>query len=347
MVFGFFLIFIITFQSALAADLKIVLPCGKSPFPSCDSQRIRLIDGDYQNPQQPKPGFRKMTLELIDGFYEGKVDPLGVEGTNGVRQAVEKVGRPPICLATPISEHACKDEYLKNFKDQTCPPVSRVGQITPDKYFYGLGRANNGTLETALIAGGLVLGLSNQAKEIEKNILANELIIPSGSGCTSRALQFQKALADQTSVNLLELVEQGDVTGTGTGSNKKYFESGYSILQASYLFLAKCRLIEEAASKARSFSLKYVSRIEEEVLKLCQIRYPGRPDQLRACYKNNFSTWIRMRAKNEFPLLTNCTPTPQIVEIPPVVPTEGDPGMDYPEPGVSPSVAPILKNGVK
>lgn len=293
-------------NSAFSADIKIELPCGKTPFPECVAQRVRLIDGNYSNPKQPQPGFRTMVLELINGIYDGKVDALGADDGSGVRGPVELVGKPPICLALPISEHQCKDEYVKNYRDETCPLISKVGQVNPNQYFYGLGRASSGGLESSVIAGGLVLGLSNQAKEIEKSIFANNLTITSSSGCHARAVLLQKALADQTSVKLLEKVAASDVTGTGTGSTKKYFDSGYSVIQASYLYLAKCRLIEEAASKARKFSLSYVSKIENEVLKVCQGRFPGYPDQLKVCYANEFSSWIKKRALTEFSLLATC-----------------------------------------
>lgn len=329
--FVFFILVVATLLqagSAFSADVKIVLPCGRTPFPECAAQRVRLLDGNYSVAKQPQPGFRTMVLELINGIYDGKVDPLGAENAGGIRGAVELVGKPPICLALPISEHQCKDEYVKNYRDETCPLISRVGQVNPNQYFYGLGRAASGSLESAVIAGGLVLGLSNQAKEIEKSIIANDLTISTSSGCNARAVLLQKALADQTSVKLLERVAASDVTGTGTGSTKKYFDSGYSVIQATYLYLAKCRLIEEAANKARKFSLAYVSKIENEVLKVCQGRFPGYPAQLKSCYANEFNSWITKRAQVEFPLLTACTPSTYRVPIP-ALPTElGDSGTD-------------------
>lgn len=291
-----------------AGELTLALPCGKVPFPLCPALKIRMVEGNPTNPNEP--GFRTMVKELIAGVYEGKVDAKGAEGTNGVRQAVERVGNAPICLALPIAEHDCRDEFKTNFKDQTCPPLSRVGQVSRDKYFYGLGRSASGTFETAHIAGGLVMGLSNQAQEIEKEVAENRLTIQAGSSCYARAEAFQSALQDQTNVRLLEKIAECDVTNTETCSTKKYFQSSLSTLQVAYLFLAKCRLIDEAAAKARKYSLNYVARIENESVKLCHTRNQGRPTQMKACYAKEFSTWIKTRAQSEFPLLTECTSTP-------------------------------------
>jgi len=234
------------------------------------------------------------------------VDPNGAEGTDGLRKAVELVGGAPICIALPISEHACQDEFRTNFKNETCPAISRVGQVNRDKHFYGLGRATTGTFETAHIAGGLVMGLSNQAKEIEKEIIANRLTIQTGSACYARAQALQAALRDQTNVKLLEKVAECDVTNTEACSTKKYFQSSFSTLQVAYLLLAKCRLIDEGAAKARKYSFIYVGRIESELVKKCLARHRGNPPAMKTCYTNEFNSWIKAKALNVFPLLATC-----------------------------------------
>lgn len=263
-----------------------------------------MIEGNPTNPNEP--GFRTMVKELIAGVYEGKVDAKGVEGENGVRKAAELVGNAPICLALPISEHDCKDEFKTNFKNETCPMISRVGQVNRDKHFYGLGRATTGTFETAHIAGGLAMGFSNQAKEIEKEIAENRLTVQTGSACYARAQALQKAIQDQSGVRLLEKVAECDVTNTETCSTKKYFESNLSTLEVAYLFVAKCRLIDEGAAKARKYSFNYVGRIESEVVKKCHNRHRGDPPRMKTCYTNEFNSWIKERAKSVFPLLTSC-----------------------------------------
>ncbi len=361
------------FNSSYAGDVKIVLPCDKTPFPTCAAQVDRLLNGNFTRyvskpdgsrtyyldsnggsveVKEPHAGFRAMNLELINGIYDGKIDPKGAEDANGGRQPVEVVGKGPICLVLPISEHACKDEYLKNYRDEACPAISIVGQVNPDQYFYGLGRASSGSLESSTIAGGLILGLSNQAKEIEKSISSNSLTISAASGCYARATLLQKQLADQTAVKLLEKVDSTDVTGTGTGSTKKYFDSGYSVIQKMYILLAKCRLLEEGSAKARKFSLDYVSKIENEVLKVCQSRYPGYPEQLRTCYANDFNTWLKKRAQAEFPLLTGCVPLPHSTTIPGLPTGGGDTGgtddtipqdPDDPIPSPTPSGLPSVR----
>jgi len=263
-----------------------------------------MIEGNPTDTNEP--GFRTLVKEQIAGVYEGKVDPKGAEGTDGLRKAVELVGGAPICIALPISEHACQDEFRTNFKNETCPAISRVGQVNRDKHFYGLGRATTGTLIKAHIEGGLVIGLSNQAKEIEKEIIANRLTIQTGSACYARAQALQAALRDQTNVKLLEKVAECDVTNTEACSTKKYFQSSFSTLQVAYLLLAKCRLIDEGAAKARKYSFNYVGRIESELVKKCLARHRGNPPAMKTCYTNEFNSWIKAKALNVFPLLATC-----------------------------------------
>ncbi|MBC7386476.1 MAG: hypothetical protein H7301_10005 [Cryobacterium sp.] len=297
-----FLLLIFSSTSYAAAPLKVALPCGNKPYVTCDVLKKRLIEGDKVKKQV---GFRTMVDEVLSGIYEGKIDVKSSEGRNGSRVAFETVGKPPICLPLKLTENACKDEFRTNVKSEACPPLTKVGQISRDKYFYGLSKSTRGSLETAHMAGGMAMGISNQAIELEASITANSLVVSGTSGCYTRAKILLDALKAQTDVKLLAQVEECEAKGTDTCSSKKYFESGMETLHSAYLYLAKCQMIEDAALKNRKFGLAYVSRIETEIVQVCFARHRGYPAAMKDCYASEYAKWIRMRAKNEFPNLVS------------------------------------------
>lgn len=307
-------------EARAAEPINIVLPCDRIPFPSCAALKERLLNGTAK-----EAGFGTLVQTLIDGgpgdksdpnrlqgIYDGKVDARGADDGMGGRTASQILGKPPFCLPIPISEHGCTNEFQQNFRPllnagqqhETCSPISKVGQVSPDKYYYSLGRSHSGSLETAQMAGVFAVAISNQAREIGAEIALNKLVISGSSACYVRAQEFMKALKAQTDVKLLEKVPVCDVVnGQENCSTRKYFDSGFSTLQVDYLMLAKCRMIQEAAQKTLIFGLDYPTKIENEVLKPCHNRYRGYPDQMRKCYGVEYGNWIKARARAQFPLV--------------------------------------------
>jgi hypothetical protein len=283
---------------AFAADPVVVkIPCDQDPFPTCSALKALLLDGGGANGIL---GFHASVRDVMDDVYSGKTKVEAVSGGTACT-TLNPVGKPPLCPPLKVSENGCVDEFLKNAKGETCAPISKVGEITTEKYYYTLGKASSGSLETANIAGGLLVAISNQAADIEKEIATNSLTLEPTSPCYSQALALNQLIARQSDVRLLERVKTCDVTGTDTCSTKNYFNSDLATIESAYLLLARCRLSDESTTKFRAFALDYPTRIEDVVVKDCFQANVGNPAGMRACYASKYKTWIQRRARDAFP----------------------------------------------
>lgn len=292
-----------------SVDLKnqIKLPCGTAPFAQCAVVQSRVLDGKpAATPADKKVlGFRDIVRETLDDIYAGKTRVnISVSGKSEC-STFEAVGKPPVCPPLKISENSCKDESKKNSRDEACGKLSKIGQTTADKYYYSLATATSGSLETANIAGGMVLAVSNQSALIEAEIQSNTFTVVPTSPCYTLAQALKAQITAQTDVKLIARINETDVTGTDTGSAKKYFEANLATIEAAYTLIAKCRLVNEAQSKFREFASDYPARIENIVVKACFGQHVGNPANFRACYDREYNKWLRRAAKSAFPAVAN------------------------------------------
>lgn len=293
--------------SAAEGKNQIKLPCGTAPFEACAVVQGRVLDGKpAATPAEKKViGFRDVVRETLDDIYSGKSRVnVSVTGTSEC-STFEAVGKPPLCPPLKITESSCKDEFLKNSRDESCGKLSRIGQSSSEKYYYNLNKSTSGSLETANIAGGMVLAVSNQAALIEAEISTNTFSVPPTSACYTLAQALKKQIAAQTEVKLIARIKETDVTGTDTGSAKKYFEANLATIEAAYNLIAKCRLVNESQSKFREFASEYPARIENVVVKTCFGQNKGNPEKFRSCYDREYKKWILKVAKSTFTAVAN------------------------------------------
>jgi hypothetical protein len=288
-----------------ASPDRVELPCGSKPFDSCSVVRQRVLNGreaDQAKGIAKVVGFREVVKSAMEDVYSGK---MRVSVYNGTEECATfaVVGKPPICPILKVTENGCKDESAKNHLDESCKELSKVGQSSSDKYYYTLGKSASGSRETANIAGGLVLAVSDEAAAIEREILSGTFTIPASSACYSQANALKTLVARQTEVNLLNRIKETDVSGTGTASALNYFNANVAALESAFVLLAKCRLIKASEKSFREFAANYSKDIDSAVVNSCFHRNKGNPANFRKCYQSEFNSWIKTRAKKSFPIV--------------------------------------------
>jgi hypothetical protein len=313
--------------SVLAADpITIKIPCGSDPFPKCADLREALLEGSAT--PEKVIGLKAAVSDLLKDIYEGKIKVSSeAPGSAPACTTFNLAGKPPICPPLAIPEHGCRNEFTKNYLNETCAAISKVGPKGSGKYYYTLGKSSGGSLETANIAGGLVLAVSDRAAELAREVGANALVVPPASPCYTQAEALQNLIKEQTNVKLLELVKGCDLTNTETCSTKNYFEANLSTIKTAYIMLARCRLTDESTNRFRQFAANYPKKIEDTIVKDCLYNHGGDPAAMKACYRAKYETWVRARAAQSFPnVVAGCQGSSA-----PAGPAPGSPG-SYPPP---------------
>lgn len=283
------------FSVSAAEPLVIKIPCDSDPFPKCVDLKKRLIEGVGS-----ETGLNGAVMDLMNDIYAGKVK-VPAQGPEGSCTTLNLAGKPEICPPLKLTENGCKDETQVNKNEKTCADFAKVGAKGNGQYYFTLGRSTSGSRETANIAGGLVVAVSDRAIEIAKEVGKNQLTVAPTSPCYSQAQALNQLIQAQSDVKLLGMVKGCDVTNTETCSTKKYFEASLDTIEAAYVLLARCRLTAEATNQFRSFAIDYQKDIEEAVVKDCFYNFGGTPALMKRCYQSKYSSWLRRRAKDSFP----------------------------------------------
>jgi hypothetical protein len=286
--------------ASAANPITLKIPCDVDPFLRCVDLKKKLIEGSTGTADK-QFGFRATVKDVMKDIYEGKIKAAADAAPgSGSCTTLNLVGKPPFCPPIPIPENGCRDEFLVNALNETCAPISRVGPKGDGKYYFTLGRGASGSLETATVAGGLIVAVSNFAIPLEAEIAKNELKIDPSSPCYSNAMELENLIRAQNDVKLLEEVKRCDVSNTETCSTKKYFQAALSTMMTSYITIARCRLADEASRSFRDFADTYQTRIENNVWKNCFYQ-GGTPAEQKSCYRRKYETWIKAGARAAFP----------------------------------------------
>lgn len=301
--------------STFAADpIVLKIPCGSAPWLSCAELTTKLVEGAAT---EVFPGGMKAVIrEMLDDAYLMNVRLAKNLVSQPECTTFDNMNKPPLCPPLKIPENGCVDEISKSYKtpagvSPVCPPISLVGAATNDHPLFSLGKAEVGTRESANVAGGLLLALSNQGAEVTAEVAKNVLTIAPTSPCHSRASSLADLIAAQSDVKLIERVNACDPNDqTQACSARNYFNANLSTILSAYLQLARCRISDESTKKFVAFTMdagsppkSYTTLLSDLYSQQCFYPYRGNPAAMRWCYARKYEAWIKARARAAFPLV--------------------------------------------
>ena len=81
---------------------------------------------------------------------------------------------------------------------------------------------------------------------------------------------------------------------------KKYFEGSMESIISGYLYVARCRLAENAAKIYRSTTKDYIGSLETAAYQPCLKSCDAETDCMQKCYEQKAAQWIDEQASKNF-----------------------------------------------
>ncbi len=297
-----------------AADSNDLSPINMLCNPSTNRPSVFKSKAAVMNELQKQFEDEVVAPIFKDLYEKGQLYPRGRDNILQKRAySAEIFAKPPLNPPIPLPKNACKDETVRNILDDSelsdCGKMSYVGFISQDsvpKTFFSLPN-NKGSCESSLLAGVLLVALSEVEIEIIQEIQANRITWDpnSGAGPTARDLiEVLKQIRALPNLDKIADCQLPQNTTEGRCSAYRYVDSLDKQSRNMLMNFLRMRLVDGAAVLYRAFTLNAMDEIRQNALTVCE---PGCEDQsdanacLQSCYKTKFMEWIKNKSKSKFP----------------------------------------------